>query len=97
MWIDDTSVFEWVEIERTTLDECKTPEEKINFYVNEIKFIIQQIQDWVELTSCKCSYMPLRWTVEMAMSWEIWEKYRLVKYWDEDTINKLASYITRNS
>ncbi len=97
MWIDEVSVFDWNEIQRTQLEDCKTPEEKIDFYVNEIKFIVQQIQWWAEMKSCRCSYMPLKWTVEMAMNWEIGEKFRSVKYWDHESISQLATYIIRNS
>ena len=70
-------------------------EEKEEFLVKEIKKIIAQILQWIEPQNCKCSYLPLRSLVEDAINWTIWEKYRLIKYENEDIIRRLARKIAR--
>jgi hypothetical protein len=56
---------------------------------NEIKSIVDQLNEWVEPKYCKCSYMPLVQLVQSAISWAIWEQFRLVAQKDEDAINEL--------
>lgn len=76
----------WVNINRT--------QDRVSLYIKEIKEIIRQIKLWEDIRTCKCSYYPLRETVEMAINWELWEKYRgLVYTKNDDTIRKLALMI----
>lgn len=69
---------------------------KLGYYISEINLIIDQILEWIEPNFCKCSYYPLRNTVSMAIKWEIWEKYRLIKLKNQDIIKELAEYILSN-
>ena len=58
--------------------------------IKDIKNTIEQINNWVEIKSCRCSYYPTRSLVEAALKWEIWEEFRLIKYFNEEIIEKLA-------
>ena len=60
-------------------------------YIRDIKITIQQIQDWIEPNSCRCSYYPTRNLVLAAINWEIWEEFRLIKYFNEEIIENLAN------
>lgn len=62
----------------------------VNFYIEEINYVLEQILSWVEPNFCRCSYLPIRNTLLAALNWEIWEEYRLLKYRDEELIEKLA-------
>lgn len=73
-------------------------QDKVALYMEEIKEIIKQIRQWEDIKTCRCSYYPLRWLVEMAINWEIGEKYRWIKYFDnEGLIKKLACMINNKS
>jgi hypothetical protein len=66
----------------------------IDIYIDEIVEIVRQLRDWEDIKTCKCSYYPLREIVEMAIKWEIWEKYRSLLYFDNDhLVKKLAQMI----
>lgn len=70
--------------------------EKLQFYIDEIKIIVDQLINWIDINSCKCSYFPLRSQVEMAWNWDIWVKFMWVKTWSEYAIENLAWYILNN-
>lgn len=66
-------------------------QDRVALYVEEIKEIIRQIRWWEDIKTCKCSYYPLRERVEMAIKWELGEKYRGLLYFnDEQLIKRLA-------
>lgn len=69
---------------------------RLDYYISEINLIVDQILQWIEPSSCRCSYYPLRNTISMAINWEIWEKYRLIKFKNQDIIKDLAEYILSN-
>ena len=58
-------------------------------YHKEIEKVVDQINAWIEPKFCKCSYLPLRWLVSVAINGEIGEKYRLLKIKDKWTIECL--------
>ena len=70
---------------------------KLDLYIEDIRSIVKDLQNWIDIKSCRCSYYPLRTTVEMAIKWEIWEKYRLIKTWNDEIIIKLAIKVLSNS
>lgn len=81
-----------MEKERKIIWNLNKREEKLMFYINEIQNIVEQLLSWIDIKTCKCSYYPLRLTVEAAINGELWENYRNVKtclY----TISELANYI----
>ena len=65
-------------------------------YIESIKDVVEQLQQGIDIKSCKCSYYPLRATVEMALEWQIWEWFRLIKTGDEDMIIDLANMFINN-
>jgi len=71
-------------------------EDKLEYYISEINLIVDQILQWIEPNSCRCSYFPLRNTVSMAINWEIGEIFRLIRLKNQDAIEDLAKYILSN-
>ena len=68
---------------QNNIDELE-PREKFKIFVCYISQMLIQIINWEELKSCKCSYYPLKGTIEAALKWEIWEKYRgLILDWED--------------
>lgn len=57
--------------------------------------VIDQINNWVEPSSCKCSYLPLRLSVLATMNWELWEKYRDI-WTNMYTVSEFVIYILEN-
>ena len=46
--------------------------------VFEIENVLKQIEAGKDINACKCSYYPVRGMLEMALRWEIGEKFRLL-------------------
>ena len=46
--------------------------------VSEIENVLEQIKAGKDINACKCSYYPVRGMLEMALRWEIGEKFRLL-------------------
>jgi len=46
--------------------------------VFEIENVLEQIKAGKDINACKCSYYPVRGMLEMALRWEIGEKFRLL-------------------
>ncbi len=78
------------------LREKKEILSELELYINSIKEIVSQLQQGVHIKSCRCSYFPLRATVEMALKWEIWEEFRLINRGDEDMVIELANMFINN-
>lgn len=70
---------------------------KLELYIEDISQIVEDLKNWIDINSCRCSYFSLRWTVEMAIRWEIWEKFKLIETWNKEIIEKLAIKILNNS
>lgn len=86
MWIENLEIVE----------KGNYSENRLTFYTDEIKEIVQQTMKWIDINSCVCSYYPIRSQVEMAMNWDIWTKFLWIKYWSETSIEKLAKYFVQN-
>ena len=85
-------------MERQLPDNSEKKEElwELELYINSIKEVVLQLQLGKSIKSCRCSYFPLRTTIETALGWWIWEKFRLIKYWNEDIIVELATMFINN-
>jgi len=72
---------------------------KRNEIIHDINSVLEQIKEWVEIKSCRCSYYPVRNLLEAALNGEIWEQYRLLKNatWKtkEDLIENLADLVLK--
>lgn len=66
---------------------------KFDLLVEDMKKIAEQITNWTELKSCRCSQHSLKETIYYANKWEIWEKFRWVLNGSEYAINALAKYL----
>ena len=62
-------------------------------FIDDIKDTLQDIVNWVEVKTCRCSHYPTRTIVQAAMNWELGEEFRIIKNINSDVNSNINNLI----